>query len=231
MGKLLCFGHRGAAGHAPENTLLAVETGISLGADWIEIDVYAVEDELVVIHDDRLERTTNGSGYVMEKSLHYLRALDAGKGEKIPLLREVFELVDRRVGINVELKGPGTALPVSELIDFYVQHCGWQYNQFIVSSFDHRELQKIQSLQPHIPIGFLIYGRPLHFLQSVRNFSAFSLHTSQDFIDQELVTEAHQLGLKVFVYTVNHVYELNRLVSLGIDGVFSDFPDKIIENR
>ena len=231
MKNLLCFGHRGAAGHAPENTLLAVETGIALGADWIEIDVYAVEDELVVIHDDRLERTTNGSGYVMEKSLLYLRALDAGKGEKIPFLREVFDLVDRRVGINVELKGPGTALPVSELIDFYVEHSGWSYNQFIVSSFDHRELQKIQLLQPRIQIGFLIYGRPLHFLQSLRSVSAFSLHTSQDFIDQTLVNEAHQSGLKVFVYTVNRIDELERLIPLGIDGVFSDFPDRILKNR
>jgi glycerophosphoryl diester phosphodiesterase len=90
---MICFGHRGAAGYAPENTLASVEKAISLGADWVEVDVYAVENELVVIHDDRLERTTNGSGYIIEQSLEYLRSLDAGEGEKIPFLREIFDLV------------------------------------------------------------------------------------------------------------------------------------------
>ncbi len=128
MKKLLCFAHRGASGHEPENTLLAVEKAIVLGADWIEVDVYAVEGELIVIHDERLERTTNGTGCVMDKTLAYLRSLDAGKGQRIPTLREVFDCVDRRVGINVELKGPDTAGLAVSLIDEYVSHKGWNYD-------------------------------------------------------------------------------------------------------
>lgn len=229
--KLLCIGHRGAAGHAPENTLLAIETGIALGADWIEIDVYAVENELVVIHDDRLERTTNGRGYVMAQTLGYLRTLDAGKGEKIPFLREVFDLADRRVGINVELKGPGTAAPVAALIDHFVRQCGWDYDQILVSSFDHRELQKIQFLQPRIKRGILLYGVPLHFLQSVSDLTAFSLHPSIDFLDPELIQNAKEAGLQLYAYTVNDLEALNKVLQLGVDGVFTDFPDRIVKHR
>ena len=117
MKKLICFAHRGASGHEPENTLSAVEKAIELGADWIEVDVYAVKGELIIIHDERLERTTNGTGYVRDTSLAYLRSLDAGKGQCIPTLREVLDSVDRRAGINVELKGPNTAGLAVSLIE------------------------------------------------------------------------------------------------------------------
>ena len=125
MNELICFAHRGASGHEPENTLLSIQMALSLGAQWIEIDVHAAEGELVVIHDKRLERTTDGRGYVAEQSLEYLRSLDAGKGERIPLLREVFDLVGRRAGINIELKGHGTATPAVSFIDEYVKPHGW----------------------------------------------------------------------------------------------------------
>ena len=85
--EFICFAHRGASGHEPENTLLAIEKALSMGAPWIEIDVFCVEGELVVIHDERLEYTTSGRGYVTEKTLAHLRTLDAGKGQRIPLLR------------------------------------------------------------------------------------------------------------------------------------------------
>ena len=110
---MFCIGHRGARGHAPENTLASVRKAIELGADWIEVDVYGVDGELVVFHDDRLERTTNGEGLLMGQSFDYLRSLDAGDGELIPTLAEVFDVAADRVGINVELKGPGTAEPVA----------------------------------------------------------------------------------------------------------------------
>ncbi len=204
---------------------------MALGADWIEIDVYAVENELVVIHDDRLERTTNGRGYVMAQSLSYLRTLDAGKGEKIPFLREVFDLVDRRVGVNVELKGPGTAAPVAALIDHYVQQRGWEYDQILVSSFDHLELQKIQFIQPRIRRGILLYGVPLHFLQSVENLAPFSVHPAIDFLDPELIQNAKQAGLQVYTYTVNDLEALNKARQSGVDGVFTDYPDRIVQDQ
>src|SRR3954464_9724202 len=102
MSGLLCIGHRGACGHEPENTLRSVRRALELGAHGIEIDVYFVDGEIIVIHDAKLERTTNGKGYVARKSLAYLRSLDAGKGERIPTLRQVFDTVDRRAFINIE---------------------------------------------------------------------------------------------------------------------------------
>src|SRR5436309_1394238 len=98
----LCIGHRGARGHEPENTVRSVRRAMELGANGIEVDVYFVDGELIVIHDDTLDRTTNGHGPVVEQSLDFIRSLDAGKGEKIPTLREIFDAVDRRAFINVE---------------------------------------------------------------------------------------------------------------------------------
>lgn len=231
MNRLLCFGHRGAAGHAPENTLAAVEKAISLGADWVEVDVYAVEGELVVIHDDRLERTTNGAGYVMEQSLEYLRSLDAGNGEKIPFLGEVFEQVNRRAGVNVELKGPETAAPVARLIDHYVKERGWRYQEFLVSSFDHHALRAIKHLQPNIRTGALILALPLEYARFAEELGAYSVHPGMEFLNRAFVEDAHRRGLKVFVYTVNRQEDLARVAALGVDGVFTDYPELVASWR
>ena len=222
---MICIGHRGAAGHAPENTLASVEKAISLGSDWVEVDVRCVESELLVIHDERLERTTNGSGYVAEQSLKYLRSLDAGSGEKIPFLYEVFDLVNFRVGINVELKSPGTAAPVVSLINRYVEERGWDYRQILVSSFNHHELQQVKRLEPRILTGALILALPLHYARFAEELGAHAVHPGSEFINREFVEDAHRRGLKVFVYTVNHPDDLLRMQALGADGVFTDYPE------
>ena len=97
---MICFAHRGASGHAPENTLLAVTTALSMGATWIELDVFSVDNELVVIHNSRVEKTTNGQGNIHRLHLDYLRGLDAGKGEKVPFLRELLDGVSGKAGIK-----------------------------------------------------------------------------------------------------------------------------------
>ncbi|HYA14898.1 MAG TPA: glycerophosphodiester phosphodiesterase family protein [Syntrophales bacterium] len=227
MTKLLCFAHRGASGYEPENTLSAVEKAIALGADWIEVDVYAVENELIVIHDERLERTTNGTGFVMDKTLAYLRSLDAGKGQRIPTLREVFDCVDRRVGINIELKGPYTVCSTVSLIKEYVSNNGWNYDQFILSSLNHRELTRVIKLDPHIKIGVIIGGRHRLYKQFVYRFAAYSVHPRIDLINVRFVRSAHQRGLKVFVYTINEPDDIVRLEAMGVDGIFTDFPELI----
>ena len=227
MKKLICFAHRGASGHEPENTLSAVEKAIVLGADWIEVDVYAVEGELIVIHDERLERTTNGIGSVMDKTLAHLRSLDAGKGQRIPTLREVFDSVDRRVGMNVELKGTGTAGLAVSLLNEYVNKRGWNYDQFILSSFNHHELAKVKELDPQIKVGIIIGGRYRRYKKFTRRFTTYSLHPHIDLVTAELITDAHQRGLKVFVYTVNQPDKIARLEAMGADGVFTDLPELV----
>jgi glycerophosphoryl diester phosphodiesterase len=221
----ICFAHRGASGYEPENTLLAIEKAISMGAPWIEIDVFAVEDELVVIHDDRLETTTNGAGYITQQSLTYLRSLDAGKGQRIPLLREVFDLVDGLVGVNVELKGPETAEPVMKLIDEYNTSPGLSYGQILVSSFNRRELIKVRHLTPDIPIGVLVRGIPRDDAAFAEDLGAVSIHAGLSFVHRAFVDDAHRRGLKVFVYTVNHRDDLARMRAMGVDGVFTNYPD------
>jgi len=227
INKFLCFGHRGAAGHEPENTLLSVEKAIVLGADWVEVDVYAVDGELIVIHDERLERTTNGAGYVMEKTFQYLRSLDAGKGQRIPTLRELFDLVNRRIGVNVELKGPDTAALSVSLIDQYIKDRGWDNDQFIVSSFNQRELGKAHRLKPQIRISVILGGMHRLYAPFARRHDVFSVHPRMDLVTAGFVESAHRRGLKVFVYTVNDPKDMVRLKTMGADGIFTDFPERI----
>ena len=231
MKEFLCFAHRGASGHEPENTVSAMEKAVILGADWIEVDVYAVEGELIVIHDERLERTTNGSGFVMDKTFEYLRALDAGNGQRIPTLREVFDCVDRRAGINVELKGPKTAGLTVSLINEYINMKGWHYDQFIVSSFNQRELANAKRLDPDIKIGIVTGRLHRNYKRCAQRCAAFSVHPHIDLVDEKFLRSAHQRGLKVFVYTVNQPDNIARLKELGVDGVFTDFPELVIEMR
>jgi glycerophosphoryl diester phosphodiesterase len=229
MKKLMCFAHRGASGHEPENTLAAVKKAIALGTDWIEVDVHVVAGELIVILDELLDRTTNGAGYVRDKSLAYLRSLDAGKGQRIPTLREVFDSVDGRAGINVELKGTKTAGLAVSLIEEYVRERQWNYEQFIVSSFNRRQLRKVRNLNPHIPIGILINRPRRHYAIFARRYRAYSVHAQIDIVSARFIARAHERGLKVFVYTVNSPEDIRRLQELGVDGIFTDFPELIVK--
>lgn len=225
--KLFCFGHRGASGHEPENTVRSVRRALELGADGVEVDVYFVDGQLVVIHDDTLERTTNGRGRATGKTFAYLRSLDAGLGEHIPTLAEIFDAVDRRAVINVELKGPHTAAPVAALVTEYVNHRGWRYDDFLVSSFDHAQIREAKKLCPEIRIGVLIEKTPRGLAPFTETMGAWSLHASKRCVTPRLVAEAHTHGLKVYVYTVNEPKEIALMQTLGVDGVFSDFPERI----
>lgn len=224
----LKIGHRGAMGYAPENTLKSFKKGLELNVDAVELDVYVCKSgELVVIHDDKVDRTTNGHGYVIEKTLAELRSLDAGQWEKIPLLTEVFDLVNRQAKINIELKGTGTAAPVAKLIEEYVANKNWKYEDFVVSSFNHYELLVFNKLIPQIAIGALITGIPIGYAEFAEKVNATSVNLNIEFINQEFVDDAHQRGLKVFVFTGNDQDDIKRMKQLGVDGMFSNFPDRL----
>ena len=228
MADFFLFAHRGAKGYEPENTLAAFAKALELGASWIELDVYLAEDEIVVIHDDRLDQTTNGSGYVTQSTLEYLRSLDAGNGQRIPFLTEVFDLVNGKAGLNIELKGPGTAASVARLINQLLATSNWSWDQFIVSSFDHPELLAFVRMMPEIRIGVLTANIPLGYAEFAEPFHAWSIHASLEFVNREFINDAHKRGMKLFVYTVNHRDDYSRLRKLGVDGVFSDFPDRFL---
>ena len=219
----VCIGHRGACGYAPENTLAAFQKALDLGCPWVELDVYAVAGELLVIHDDSLERTTNGKGRVMDHDLAYLRGLDAGAGQQIPTLREVIERVDHRAGINVELKGPDTAIPASRLLLELLQQ-GWHSDEFLFSSFDHEELAKTNAAFRRGP---LFHHKSADMLDKARTLNAFSLHLNMKITHQALVEAAHREGLKVYVYTVNTAKDITKMIQMGVDGVFTNYPDRV----
>ena len=228
---LMCIGHRGARGHAPENTLLSIEKGIRLGADMIEFDVQRCADELVVIHDPRLERSTNGEGRVDQVSFTYLRGLDAGQGQQIPTLREVLDLVEARVSVNVEIKSSsGTAAAVAAIVRDAISD-GWRADQFLVSSFHLPELYEFRQIAPGIPVAALVCGVPLDWAACAVELGAQALNISAEFADPRLIEDAHKHGLKIYAYTVNHPEDISALWAAGIDGVFSDFPDRVVAVR
>lgn len=223
------IGHRGARGHAPENTLLAIDTGIALGAPWVEFDVQLhPSGALLVFHDLTLERTTNGSGLLADQPLAALRALDAGGGQIIPTLQEVLDLVDQRVGVNIELKSAGgTAEAVAAVIRSHVD-AGWPVEKFLVSSFHLPELWEFKQLAPEIPIGALLCGVPLDWAGCALELGAATLNLSSEFVDPRLIADAHAHGIKVYVYTVNDPTEMRLLRQMGVDGVFTDYPERAL---
>lgn len=231
MDRLICFAHRGASGHSPENTLAAFKKAVELAADWIELDVYAVADELVVIHDSRLERTTNGKGYVSRRGLAYLRNLDAGGGEKIPFLREVFDVTGRRLRINIELKGRGTASPTCDLIEFYVKKRKWRYDDFLLSSFDHKQIRQAKKRCPEIPIAPNLNSNRLCYTRWEGLMKPYSIHCDLAHATPALIDRIHRHNCRAFVFTVNRAEEIQRLAAMGVDGVFTNYPELITGKR
>ncbi|MYJ75784.1 MAG: glycerophosphodiester phosphodiesterase, partial [Gammaproteobacteria bacterium] len=138
---MLIIGHRGAAGLAPENTLAGFARAVELGVDGVELDVHLAGPEVVVIHDERVDRTTNGVGLVRDLTFAELRRLDAGDGQRVPTLKEVLDLVPEHMLVNIELKGVGTAEPVAAIVgDLALGAKRGRLPALLVSSFDHGEL-------------------------------------------------------------------------------------------
>lgn len=226
---LVAIGHRGARGHAPENTLHGLETGIRLGADALEFDVQLhPSGELLLMHDLRVDRTTNGKGLLSELPLEQLRRLDAGQGQQIPTLAEALDLIEGRVLVNVELKTwNGCAQAVARVLREYVAD-GWALENFMVSSFHLPELYEFKQAAPEIPVGVLYCGVPWEWGGIAAELDASTLNLSDEFVDERLLADAHARDLQVYVYTVNEPAEIARLRGLGVDGLFSDYPERVL---
>ncbi|MDE3050500.1 MAG: glycerophosphoryl diester phosphodiesterase [Nitrospirota bacterium] len=223
MGKVLRIGHRGAAGHAPENTLASVEKAISLGADLVEVDVQRTSDgHLVIIHDKRVDRTTNGAGLVAGMSLCALRELDAGAGQRIPTVEELLRIAEGQVGLILELKVNGLAEQVCKT----VRLSGFT-GQVIYASFIHDEVRSIREADPRT-MTMALFGRLPHDpVMVAQNAKATHIGFSYITVTKPLVETCHHRGLVVFVYTVNDRQDIKEVMSLGVDGIVSDFPDRL----
>lgn len=226
--KPLLIGHRGARGLAPENTLRALDAGIAAGCAWLEFDVQRhPSGELFLLHDLTLQRTTNGHGLASDCDWQALRQLDAGQGQHLPTLDEALDLIDQRAAVNIELKTwDGTAAAVADCLRARLAE-GWPAEQFMVSSFHLPELYEFKQLLPEIPVAVLLCGVPLDWVACAIELEATALNQSAEFVDVRLLADAKARGLKVFVYTVNDAEEYARLAALGVDGVFTDLPNRL----
>ena len=219
----LKIAHRGAAGHAPENTLGAVETGIRLGADYVEIDVQRTRDgRLVVIHDSDVARTTNGRGKVGEMTFEELRRLDAGSGEMIPALEEVLEVARDRTGLMIEIKVPGIAAQLYHTVDGH-----FPADKVIYASFHHAELLEVRDLAAAVDTLALIDGVPVLGARFALDARATHAGIALDSLTPAFVKALQESGLQVFVYTVNKPEDIRWLESLPVDGIISDHPDRL----
>lgn len=216
--------HRGASGEYPENTLLAFAQALAQGADAIELDVFAVEDELIVIHDANLERTTNGQGSIYQHTLTELASIDAGHGQAIPTLWQVLQLIQHKCWLNIELKGANTLAPLLKLLQRAELELGFDVQTLLISSFNHPLLAALKAAIPAIRIGALTANIPLHYAAFAAELKAEAVHCDADFIDATMVQDAKARGLKVYVYTVDTKAELLQLRQLGVDGVFTNYP-------
>ncbi|WP_088331320.1 glycerophosphodiester phosphodiesterase family protein [Lacimicrobium sp. SS2-24] len=228
---MLVIAHRGASAVAPENTLLAIEKAMEMGVDGIEIDVHAVGDELIVIHDRWLHRTTNGKGRVSDMSFDDLRRLDAGQGQRIPTLWEVMTQVGGRCSLNIELKGISNVIPVLRLVDRAVAELNFTPNQFLLSSFNHHLLFEIKQIRPDLQVGALTASCPLDYAAFAVALQAYSVHIELNFVNPPFVADAKEKGLQVYVYTVDELVDMEMLVSWGVDGIFTNVPDRALHFR
>ncbi len=229
---MLIIGHRGASGTAPENTLASFEKAIRLGVKMIELDVHlCATGELMVIHDEKINRTTSGKGFVADKTLAELKKVDADGGEKIPTLREVLNMVNRLVRINIELKGANVAASTVALMNEYKENYGWETEDFCISSFDHQQLREFRKLDKTTEIGILYEKHPDGFTELAKALQATSVNISLHTVRQKVVDEIHAEGLEVWVYTVNQWHDFERLKQMNVDAVFTNYPDKFLNRR
>jgi glycerophosphoryl diester phosphodiesterase len=233
----LVIGHRGASSEAPENTLTAFARGLETGTDGFEFDVHMSKDgELVVIHDETVARTTGGSGWVKDMTLDELKALDAGswfdlrfRGERIPTLREVLELIaDKSKLINIELKSGIVIYPhierrIIEVLDEFDI-----LDKTIISSFNHYSLRNVKELEPEVKTGILyMEGLVEPWIYALR-VPADGLHPASYLVTPEIVRSARDAGLFVNVWTVDKADEMKKMVASGVDAVITNCPGEMI---
>jgi glycerophosphoryl diester phosphodiesterase len=230
--------HRGFSSRVPENTMAAFLAAIEFGVAGLELDVHRSKDgEIVVCHDERVDRTTNGKGNISDLTWEELRQLDAGgwfdskfAGERLPLLSMVLPEVKRAgILINIELKTdisfyPGIEEQVIELLRRFdlIESC-------IVSSFNHNSLVQVAQVCPEVKTAILYVGHFLKPWEYARKIMATALHPIQFSVSPELVAGANQNGIMVNPWTVNEPARIREMIACGVNAVITDYPDRVRE--
>lgn len=220
---MLKIGHRGAKGYQPENTLASFEKAIHLKVGGIELDVHLSSDgELMVIHDETIDRTTNGKGLVKNFTSSELKKYE------IPTLPQVLDLVNHNCFVNIELKGIGTVKPVVNLISHYITYKNWTYSDFLISSFDWKMLEEVRLLNSKVRIGVLTEESVDEALAFAKKINSYSVHPDYRLLTKENVALMQENGFEVYAWTVNSNSAIQKIKSFHVNGIISDFPDRII---
>jgi glycerophosphoryl diester phosphodiesterase len=239
MFKPICIAHRGFSGIAPENTLIAFQKAIELNPDGFELDIHLSKDgELVVIHDDAVDRTTNGKGKIVDLSLAELKILDAGSwfdskyaGERIPTLAEVLALAKDKIDVMVELKATGTPEKAVPLIEQF-----GMVDQVVIFSFSSELLKIAKSMNPNLSMLHLLWVKPEEkesFPPETLITRTLSAHANiigmnWNGVTPRLVEMAHKRGLGIRVYTVDEETDMRAMIEMGVDGIISNRIDRLL---
>ena len=239
--KVMNIAHRGASGYAPENTMAAFDKALQMKADYFELDVQMSKDgKLVLIHDVTVDRTTDGTGRVGDLTFKELRRLDAGSwfdpafaGERIPTLEEALDRYRGKIGILIEIKNPelypGIERKVAKALKKRNLHKP-RNGKIIVQSFNHDSVKKFHRLLPSVPVGVLISYRDEGISdKELRNFAKYAdyVNPNKDMVDRSLVKRIHRFGMKTTPWTVRDRAEADRLKSIRVDGIVTDYPDYV----
>lgn len=224
----LVIGHRGAMGHETENSLPSIQKALDLGVDMIEIDVFKIKsNEIVVFHDERVERLTNGGGNIEEYFIFDLKKLLLDGNHTIPMLQDVLKLINNTVALNVELKGAGTADRVNFILDYYVEKRGWSWDNILISSFNWDELREMRRINPDVAIAVLTESDPLEAIPVAQELGAVAINPNYNFLNAENINQIQEAGFKIYTWTVNEPSDIENLLSLGVDGIISDYPERV----
>lgn len=224
----LVIGHRGAMGHETENSLASIQKAMELDADMIEIDVFRIDSgEIVVFHDERLERLTNAGGRIEEYNIFDLKQVLLHGNHQIPMLQEVLKLVNNNTALNIELKGANTADRVNFILDYYVREKGWSWDNFLISSFNWDELKKMREANPDIAIAVLTEEDPIQAIPVAKELNAVAINPDYNQLTQEVVDKIQDAGFKVYTWTVNNPDDIQKMKEFGVDGIISDYPERV----
>ncbi|CAM3512296.1 glycerophosphodiester phosphodiesterase [Marinicrinis lubricantis] len=228
--------HRGASGVCPENTMAAFERAIEMGADSIETDVQMTKDgHLVCIHDETVDRTTSGSGWIRDMYLDDLKKLDAGswfhssfKQERIPTLEELLDLsVRHNIYLNIELKNSTVRYEgMEQLVADMIRRRNYS-SQVIISSFNHESLKMMKSVAPEIDTGVLYHRNIQYPWLYACQLSANALHPSKALVNDELVRSASSFHIKVHPWTINDAKTMEKHIRMNVHAIITDHPDQL----
>jgi len=226
----LVVGHRGAMGHVLENTLESVEKALELGVDGIEVDVFkSFTGEIVVHHDPQLNRLSNSNAFIEKITLDSIKKIELKGGYKIPTLEEVIDLIPKNIFLNIELKGSNTAYSTNEIIEEKIRENNFTSNNFIISSFRWDELEKFRYVNKKVPIAILVdsLNKIDNAIILAKKINANSLNPNKNFLTKSIVNKIKNKNLKVFPYTVNSYLYIKKMKSYEVDGIITDYPERI----